>query len=92
METEEGIYGLNDAAREWCLKVTETSTKTGGRSSELNSAIFYWKGDQELPAICTCHVDNFIISRVKVFSNNSFLEDQTVIQGEFWVYGAVQIH
>ena len=40
---KKALYGLNDAAREWYLKVTESVKEMGGMRSTLDNAIFYWQ-------------------------------------------------
>ena len=56
------LYGLNDAAREWYLKVHETIAEMGGTRSTYDNAIFYWQKDDQLCGLCTTHVDDFILS------------------------------
>jgi hypothetical protein len=56
------LYGLNDAAREWYLKVHETIAEMGGTRSTYDNAVFFWLKDDRLCGMCTTHVDDFILS------------------------------
>ena len=58
---KKALYGLNDAAREWYLKINESVTEMGGSRSTLDTAIFYWKKEDKLTGLCTAHVDDFIL-------------------------------
>ena len=56
------LYGLNDAAREWYMKVKETIALLKGARCSLDHAIFHWKSsDGNLQGYCALHVDDFII-------------------------------
>jgi hypothetical protein len=67
---KKALYGLNDAAREWYLQVTESVGEMGGSRSTLDNAIFFWRIRNKLVGICAAHVDDFIISGSDEFLNN----------------------
>ena len=45
---KKALYGLNDAAREWYLKVKEAMVEMGGKRSTLDNAILFWRDGQTL--------------------------------------------
>ena len=62
------LYGLNDSAREWYLKVKEMVTELLGERSNLDHAVFFWKDkDGEMIGYCATHVDDFIVSGTPEF-------------------------
>ena len=62
------LYGLNDAAREWYLKVKETVEHLQGQRSLLDQAVFFWKNSNgDLRGYCATHVDDFILSGTAEF-------------------------
>jgi hypothetical protein len=62
------LYGLNDAAREWYLKVKETVEHLQGQKSLLDQAVFFWKNSNgDLHGYCATHVDDFILSGSQEF-------------------------
>ena len=54
------IYGLNDASREWYLKVCDAMSEMKAIRSKSDNAVFYWWFNRKLVAICGIHVDDFI--------------------------------
>ena len=57
------MYGLNDAPREWYLKVLEVMKELHAQKSTIDDAVFYWKDtDGALIGISSCHVDDFTIA------------------------------
>ena len=54
------IYGLNDASREWYLKICDTMGEMKATRSKIDNAVFYWSFNGKLVAICGVHVDDFI--------------------------------
>ena len=67
---KKALYGLNDAAREWYLKVHEAMAEMGGARSTLDNAIFFWREGNELTGICSAHVDDFILCGTDSFLKN----------------------
>ena len=62
------LYGLNDAAREWYLKVKETVEELQGQRSQLDHAVFFWKNSNgDLRGYCATHVDDFSVSGTPEF-------------------------
>ena len=64
------LYGLNDAACEWYLKVHKAMVEMGGKRSTLDNAIFFWRDGQTLVGICSAHVGDFIICGTDSFQKN----------------------
>ena len=58
---KKALYGLNDAAREWYLKVSESVSDIGGSKCTLDNAVYYWHQNKKLVGICAAHVDDFIL-------------------------------
>ena len=54
------VYGLNDAARVWYLRVKEELIKVKAIMSNFDEAVFFWRVDGKLHGILACHVDDFI--------------------------------
>ena len=54
---KKAIYGLNDAARVWNLKVKEELGKMGVMKSKYDKAIFHWKKDAVLLAMWMTSVE-----------------------------------
>ena len=58
---KKALYGLNDAAREWYLKLNEAMQEMSAQRSIHDNAVFFWIEGNELFGICACHVDDFIV-------------------------------
>ena len=54
------VYGLNDASRYWYLRVRRELLALGMVASKLDAALFYWRAEDGLEGIITCHVDDFL--------------------------------
>ena len=54
------VYGLNDASRYWYLRVRQELLALGMVASKLDAALFYWRAEDGLEGIITCHVDDFL--------------------------------
>ena len=54
------VYGLNDASRYWYLRVRQELLNLGMVASKLDAALFYWRAEDGLEGIITCHVDDFL--------------------------------
>ena len=67
---KKALYGLNDAAREWYLKISESISEMGGARSTLDNAVFYWRNGNDLVGLCTAHVDDFALSGTDEFLEN----------------------
>ena len=74
---KKALYGLNDAAREWYLKVREAVNSMAGERSALDNAVFFWRKHESLIGICACHVDDFIISGSDEFLDQTIAEIKT---------------
>ena len=61
------VYGLNDAARAWYLRVKEESIKVKAVMSKFDEAVFFWRVDCKLHGILACHVDDFILGVSDLF-------------------------
>ena len=64
------VYGLNDAARVWYLRVKEELIKVKAVMSKFDEAVFFWRVDGKLHGILECHVDDFIFGGLDVFEDN----------------------
>ena len=64
---KKALYGLNDAAREWYLKLDEAMRDMKAQRSIYDNAIFYWIEGNKLCGICACHVDDFIMGGEDAF-------------------------
>ena len=53
------IYGLNDASRQWYMRVLEVLIESGMQMSTLDEALFYWTSDSVLQGLIAIHVDDF---------------------------------
>ena len=58
---KKALYGLNDTAREWYLKLNEAMQEMNAQRSIHDNAVFFWIEGNELFGICACHVDDFIL-------------------------------
>ena len=58
---KKALYGLNDAAREWYLKLNEAMQDMNAQRSMHDNAVFFWIEGNELFGVCACHVDDFIL-------------------------------
>jgi hypothetical protein len=54
------IYGLNDASREWYLKVCEAMSKMNATKSKVDNAVFFWSEKGKGVAASGVHVDDFV--------------------------------
>ena len=63
------VYGLNDAARAWYIRVKCELLKLGMEVSSLDPALFYWQFEERLAGIICLHVDDFFWSGTQKFEN-----------------------
>ena len=66
---KKALYGLNDAARVWYLKVKETMFQFGAVKSKFDESVFFWKESDKLVGAAACHVDDFLL-----FGKRDFIE------------------
>ena len=64
------VYGLSDASRVWYLRVKEELFKAGTEMCKYNEAIFYWRSQNILQGIISCHVDDFCWGGTELFKKN----------------------
>ena len=63
------VYGLNDAARAWYLRVKEELINLGAQVCMYDSALFTWKVNGMVEGIITVYVDDFLWAGTKKFEN-----------------------
>ena len=61
------VYGLNEAARMWYLRVSEELEKLNVSRSKLDEAIFFWRVDGVVHGLIAAHVDDFFWSGTNSF-------------------------
>ena len=61
------VYGLNDAARAWYLRVKSELINLGLNVCSLDQAIFYWHHNEKLEGIICLHVDDFCWAGNEIF-------------------------
>ena len=61
------IYGLNDASRNWYLKLRKVLVSLGGTPMKLDAGIFCWYQNSTLIGLMSCFVDDILWG-----GNNSF--------------------
>ena len=54
------VYGLNDAARAWYMRVKAELIRLGIKMCKLDPALFYWHCDGRIAGIICLHVDDFL--------------------------------
>ena len=54
------LYGLNDAARQFCHSVVELLVKLGCLQSTFDPALFFLRKNDTLVGIIACHIDDFL--------------------------------
>ena len=54
------VYGLNDASRNWYLKLREELIKLGGKPMQLDQGIFCWYKENKLVGLMVCFVDDIL--------------------------------
>lgn len=65
------VYGLNDASRNFYLKVKEELLKAGCNCSRLDQSVFtYHDADHQLQGLLMSHVDDFLWAGNPVFKQN----------------------
>ena len=64
------VYGLNEAARKWYLRLSEELAKLGVMKSKYDGAIFYWRKDNQIGGIMTAHVDDFFWAGTEEFKTS----------------------
>ena len=64
------LYGLNDAARQFYVSVSEVLMKHGCIQSSLDPALFLYRSEHELHGIVACHVDDFFHAGDEMFEHN----------------------
>ena len=62
------VYGLNDAARAWYLRVKKELDTLSVKMSSLDPALFYWICNHELQGIICLHVDDFFWAGTSIFA------------------------
>ena len=65
------IYGLNDASRQWYLKVKESLEKLGVCMSIYDEALFFCTREGKLQGIIALHVDDFFHCGTVSFQNTT---------------------
>ena len=61
------VYGLNDASREFYMKVKEELLKVGCKCSQLDQAVFTYYDSDTLEGIIMSHVDDFFWAGTEKF-------------------------
>lgn len=61
------IYGLNDAGRQWYLKVKEVLESLGVKMSVYEESLFYWLHEGSCEGIIGIHVDDFFFAGSNLF-------------------------
>ena len=59
MEAKKCVYGLNEAARMWYLRVSNELVSIGMTKSKYDEAIFFWHCHDKLQGVMSAHVDDF---------------------------------
>ena len=89
------VYGLSDASRVWYLRVKEELFKVGTEMCKYDEAIFYWRSQNILQGIISCHVDDFCWSGTELFKKkviDVITEKFHISQEESLVFKYVGIH
>ena len=68
------LYGLNDAARQFYLSVSECLLEAGCIKSKLDPALFIFTENGSLQGLVACHVDDFSHAGTELFN-------QVIIEG-----------
>ena len=53
------VYGLNEAARMWYLRLSKELADLGMKKSRYDEAIFFWHKEEKLQGVLAAHVDDF---------------------------------
>ena len=61
------VYGLNEAARMWYLRLSTELINLGMKKSKYDEAIFYWHRHGKLQGVLSAHVDDFFWAGTKMF-------------------------
>ena len=64
----QGLYGLNDAARQFYISVAECLDKVGCKKSRLDPALFTYHVENKLEGLFVCHVDDFSHAGTELFN------------------------
>ena len=89
------VYGLSDASRVWYLRVKEELFKVGTEMCKYDEAIFYWRSQNILQEIISCHVDDFCWGGTELFKKkviDVIKEKFHISQEESSVFKYVGIH
>ena len=62
------VYGLNDANREWYLRIKNELTDNGCTASSLDHGLFVWYHENELGGILAVHVDDILYGGSELFN------------------------
>lgn len=63
------LYGLNDAARQFYVSVSEEMQKLGCIQSNLDTALFMYKVEGKLTGIIAMHIDDFLHAGLPTFES-----------------------
>ena len=89
------VYGLSDASRVWYLRAKEELFKVGREMCKYVEAIFYWRSQNILQGIISCHVDDFCWGGNELFKKkviDVIKEKFHISQEESLVFRYVGIH
>ena len=76
------VHGLSDASRVWYLRVKEELFKVGTETCKYDKAIFYWRSQNILQGIISCHVDDFCWGGTELFKKKLMLSKRNFIQAK----------
>ena len=63
------VYGLNDASRNWYLKLKEVLLSLGAKTMKLDQGIFCWYQKSNLVGLMVCFVDDILYGGDPCFSS-----------------------
>ena len=64
------VYGLNDAARAWYLRVRRELQSLGVSASTVDPALFYWRNEGNCEGVICVYVDDFLWAGTNAFEEN----------------------
>ena len=64
------VYGLNDAPRQWYVRLKSVILQSGCKMCLLDCGLFYWHNEGQLEGILVCFVDDVLWSGAKVFETS----------------------
>ena len=63
------VYGLNEAARMWYLRLSKELVSLGMKKSKYDEAIFFWHKKEHLQGVMSAHVDDFFWAGTNLFES-----------------------